>query len=410
MALLLLVPLVPIYIVASLASEFYSLNAMPIGFLYMVGLALTLIPLVLMPSKIRSDSKLKLLRTVLLVACALFIAVTVFASTSPMVSGHVPTTITTLTHSYTSTTRTYSYATTTTQCMATTVFEYYGIYYSTECYYIQTGATVLYSTSWITGTTGSSARTTYVTPTTTVTYGESLVVSPVIYEPKTTMSYSTTVYEYYLTTSTGFSTYTSTGQRTSTGITTVTYTTDSSASRTYGTTVTSWGPQVDYTTVYQPTTLTVTTTSAAVTVTATTTATPTTVYGYLARDSSTGAIYYIYGTKKYQIIDMTAYLAYGFRLNQWKTASAAELAYTSGYNLNGVVPLPPLLLPNGSIMGDSSTLALYYVANGNKYHITSMAVFTGYGFSTTDIIWVPSAHTTLYADGADLSGGALPWP
>jgi len=178
------------------------------------------------------------------------------------------------------------------------------------------------------------------------------------------------------------------------------------------------GPQVEYTTVYQPTTEyatetvteTETTTSAAVTVTETTTETPTTVFGYLARDSGTGAIYYIYGTTKYRIISMPVFLGYGFRLNQWKTADAAELAYTSGYNLNGDVPLPPLLLANGSLMGDETTGSIYYVYDGFKCHIISMAVFTGYGFSTGDIVWVPTAHATLYADGADLSGGALPWP
>jgi len=403
MALLLLVPLVPIYIVASLANEFYSLNAMPIGSLYMLGLALTLIPLVLMPSKIKSNSKLKLLRTVLLVACALFMAVTVFASTSPVVSGHVPSTATTISHYFTSTTRTYSYATTTTQCVATTVFEYYGAWTSTECYYITlTGATWAYSTSWVTSTTGSSARTTYVTPTTTVTYGVSLVVSPVIYDVKTTKTYTTTVYEYYRTLSTGWSTFTSTGDRTSVAITVVTYTTGSSASSTYGTTETSYGPQVDY--VY------VTTTMGVQTVYATTSVTPTTVYGYLAKESAGPAIYYIYGGKKYHITSWAAYLAYGFRPLQWKTASAAELAYTSGYNLDGDAPLPPLLLPNGALMGDESDSAVYLVIDGTRRHIVSAAVFTACGYNWGDVIWVPHEHVVLYTSGADVTASPPPWP
>jgi len=410
MALLLLVPLVPIYIVASLASEFYSLSAMPIGSLYMVGLALTLIPLVLMPSKIKSDSKLKLLRTVLLVACALFVAVTVFASTSPTVSGQVPTTITTHPHTFTYTTRTYTYATRTTQCAATTLWEYYVSSITTVCSYITTGATVTYSTTFSGSTTGSSYIGATIVPTRTVTYGVSILVSPIILEPKTTITYVTTLYAYSESTTTVWETY-----RTVTGIassekTVITYTTWSSATHTYTTSSTVSGLQVEYTTVIQPTTVTVTTTSAAVTVTVT--ETPTTVYGYLARDSGTGAIYYIYGAKKYYIVSMPAYLAYGFRLDQWKTASAAELAYTSGYNLNGAVPLPPLLLSNGALMGDESNGRLYFVANGTKYWITSMTAFSDdYLFDTDDIIWVPNAHTTLYSDGTNLTGAeALPWP
>jgi len=147
------------------------------------------------------------------------------------------------------------------------------------------------------------------------------------------------------------------------------------------------------------------------------TATQTTVYGYLARDDSTGRIYYIYGGKKYWVTTPEAHLAYGFRpyrpgqQNQWKTATAAELALPDGYALNGDVPLPPLLLANGALMGDTIPGGrVYYVAGGTKYWIETPAAFTSYGFNSDDIIWVPTDHLALYSDGPNLTGGPLPWP
>jgi len=148
-----------------------------------------------------------------------------------------------------------------------------------------------------------------------------------------------------------------------------------------------------------------------------TTGRPTAAYGYLARDDSNGRIYYIYGGKKYWIMTPEAHLAYGFRpyrlgqQNQWKTATAAELALPDGYALNGDVPLPPLLLANGALMGDTIPGGrVYYVTGGTKYWIETPAAFTSYGFNSDDVIWVPTDHLALYSDGPDLTGGPLPWP
>jgi len=134
--------------------------------------------------------------------------------------------------------------------------------------------------------------------------------------------------------------------------------------------------------------------------------------GYLARDDSNGKIYYIYGGKKYWITTPAAYLEYGFRTigpNRWTTAPA-DLALPDGYDLNGDVPLPPLLLANGSLMGEAGGTAIYFVANGVKYHIANPTVFSNYGFSYTDVKWCPAGHLALYTTGAELSGAALPWP
>jgi len=399
-SMLLLLPLIPLYIMAMFIGQTYVLLNPTPSMLYMLGLTLTFIPLILMPSKIHPGSKLKALRMILLVLCALFIAGSVFASTTNMVSGDFRATTTTLPHTFTTSVYTISLVTTYPQCYWTTIWEYYGSGTS-ACWTTITGATSYFSTVYSTTTT-SSVITSYITGT-TWTWMDSVVYSPVILEPKSTF----TTYEYYYTT------YTTQAYTTSwmhTGGWTTLSTELSSVYTSSPMLTTSWGPQVEYMTQTITSYSTVTTTSAAVTVTETTSTPLTAVYGYLARDSGNGAIYYIYGGTKYHMLSMVALGLYGFWDGQWKTASAAELAYPNGYDLNGYVPLPPNLLANGSLMGDTTTFAIYYVANGQKYHITSMAVFTGYGFNVANIVWVPSAHTTLYTDGADLSGGALPWP
>jgi hypothetical protein len=391
--MLLLLPLIPLYIMAMFIGQTYVLLNPTPSMLYMLGLTVTFVPLILMPSKIHSGSKLKALRMILLVLCALFIAGSVFASTTNMVSGDFRATTTTHPHTFSTTVYTVTIATTYPQCSWTTIWEYYGSG-SQYCFTTITGATSYYST-WFSTTTGSSVITSYITGT-TWTWMNSVVYSPIILEPKST--YST--YEYYWTTYTTSAYTTSSYWKTTGGWTSTTYSTTLSSIYTSSPMLTtSWDRQVDVVTQYvAQTTVTVAT------------GTVTNAYGYLARDASTGAIYYIYNSQKYHVLSMAALGLYHFRDGQWATATAAELAYASGYDLNGYVPLPPLLLANGALMGDTTTFAIYYVAGGTKYHITSMAAFTGYGFNVADIVWVPSAHTTLYADGADLSGGALPWP
>lgn len=271
---------------------------------------------------------------------------------------------------------------------------------------VTTTATVYYTTfTWTVFTYVS----TVVTGTSTTIESATLTTYVyTVYEIATeTTSTTTYVYTVYRIT-----TKTNTATTTTTVYATVSMTVSTTETASYSTTVTATSTStriVQTTSTTYSTTIVPVSVYATTTVTSTATAATTAVYGYLAGDASNGAVYYVYGGKRYWITSPAAFTDYGFSWDQVKWDDPA-IGYPEGYDLNGVTPLPPVLYAGRSLIGDLSDGAIYYVWEGKTYWITSLEMFEGYGFNLENVRWVSHGVIEAHAPGEYNLDGTTPLP
>lgn len=141
-------------------------------------------------------------------------------------------------------------------------------------------------------------------------------------------------------------------------------------------------------------------------------------YPFLAHESGTGKVYYIFDGKKHWITCAEAFVQYGFRWGQILMDYPNLDQYETSYSLDGFLgrhgytPLPSRYLPDGSLIGDKSTGAIFYVYQGNKFWIRDPSAFLVYeqlyGFNWSDVLWFDQTYIMIYGDGYHLDGTRPP--
>jgi hypothetical protein len=122
--------------------------------------------------------------------------------------------------------------------------------------------------------------------------------------------------------------------------------------------------------------------------------------GALIRDTTTGAVYYIYQWKKYWITSPDAFNLYGFSWGEILDLDYAVPFFSLGYNLDGNALLPK----DGILLRDPITGAVYYMYQGVLYWITSPDAFNSYGFNWKLVKDISHDCIIEYEKGYNLDG------
>lgn len=117
--------------------------------------------------------------------------------------------------------------------------------------------------------------------------------------------------------------------------------------------------------------------------------------GKIIRDTSSNKIYVISGATKLYVPSPWIFEELGYNWNNVMSVSNAHASrYTDGSNLTSV-----MAHPNGALIKIANGGTVYLIEGGNKRAIVSPAVFEDQGFEWDDIVIVSQAETNSYTVG-----------